>query len=138
MHRLTALYLDPLDDSSNEVSLHRQTRHDGKLMLQPTQLNRSFVNGYSGILLGLVMLDNSANQAIVTADLRPAPDAKRQLIEAMEEFATLHEQQDKAETNLQAELRQTQQSDVDGVEDGPSASSEIAGRIRRLVVSLQH
>ncbi|KAM0791555.1 hypothetical protein ACM66B_006002 [Microbotryomycetes sp. NB124-2] len=74
LDRLTALYLDPLSDSSNE-------------------LNKSFVNGYAGITLGLVMLDNVQNQDVVLDGLKNESKAKFNLIKALQEFATLHQQQ---------------------------------------------
>ncbi|KAK4047128.1 hypothetical protein OIV83_005580 [Microbotryomycetes sp. JL201] len=71
LDRLSALYLDPLKDSSNE-------------------LNNSFINGYAGITLGLVMLDNSQNQEIVLRGLKNDPKARSRLIKALQEFAELH------------------------------------------------
>ena len=116
IHRLTALYLDPLEDSSNEVRL-LDTLQSLKLTPFRPQLNSSFVNGYSGILLGLVMLDSPVNQGIVTEALAPHPEAKAKLIEAMEEFATLHETHEKAERDERDRVRAEEGSQA-GVSQG--------------------
>lgn len=55
------------------------------------QVETSFINGYAGILLGLVMLDAPRNQDIVTATLATHPIARTQLLEAMSDFASLHD-----------------------------------------------
>lgn len=86
--RLVELFLDPLDDSTNEVS---RTCASMVQRADWRQVETSFINGYAGILLGLVMLDAPRNQDIVTATLATHPIARTQLLEAMSDFASLHD-----------------------------------------------
>jgi hypothetical protein len=97
------------------------------------QLNTSFVNGYSGILLGLVMLDVPANQDIVTEALAGHRDAKDKLVEAMEEFATLHEQSESA-VDGDVEMEH-EDGEVEG--EVKRGASDVAERIRKMLGRIQ-
>lgn len=72
VYRLLKLHLDPLADSTNVVTT-------------------TFVKGYSAILVGLVMVDDDANEALVVAALADDPGALNAVLTAMEDFARLHE-----------------------------------------------
>jgi hypothetical protein len=105
------------------------------------QLNTSFVHGYNGILLGLIMIDNEANQVIVMQDLAEHPKSKAMLIEAMEEFAQLHEHHARPDgDNIEGDRSVPGE---DGEDDGEVmqrprlGDSRIAPRIRTLLNWLQ-
>ncbi|KAK4048271.1 hypothetical protein OIO90_005890 [Microbotryomycetes sp. JL221] len=121
---LTALYLDPLKDSTNE-------------------LNKSFINGYAGITLGMVMLDNRKNQELVLQPLNKQPEAKARLVEALREFATLHRSQQRQGQSLHASTS-AQSANVEGENDIEMIESqtndydlETARKIDQLVERLQ-
>ncbi|KAL8279525.1 hypothetical protein RQP46_008087 [Phenoliferia psychrophenolica] len=106
LHILAALYLSPLSSSQNE-------------------LETSFVTGYTGMSLGLAMLDSPANQVVVIEALQDRPDKMEELLGAMDEFAEMHELQKKAEREETGE--------GDGDEDEGGEGSEVARGIRRMV-----
>lgn len=94
------------------------------------------------------MLDSPANQDIVVEALASHPEAKSKLIEAMEEFATLHEEQEKVEREEQererAEADRGEDSqgtllDEDGeeLERDPARGGEIAQRIRLMLTRVK-
>lgn len=111
------------------VSLHCPTC---ALLTNEAQVESSFIHGYSGILLGLVLLDTPLNQAIVKEALHAEPTAMENLVQAMEEFATMHEKEDRDEQTRLAEL------DSAGivVDDGES-QSEVATKIRLMLKQLR-
>ncbi|KAM0750083.1 hypothetical protein T439DRAFT_380825 [Meredithblackwellia eburnea MCA 4105] len=117
--RFTELYLDPLADSTNEV-------------------NTSFVNGYSGILLGIVMLDTPLNQDLVVNGLRNKEDALGKLLAAMEEFAGVHEEADREEeSQATTEVDLGNESQESRRSGGENERRNMAGRIRSMVLELR-
>lgn len=70
------------------------------------------------------MLDTPLNQSIITSALRSTPVAFDQLIVAMEEFASLHDQ---SERNEEGESQRTE-----GVE-----GAGVAERIRRMLEAIR-
>ena len=126
INRLCDLYLDPLEDSTNEVSLLASIG-DSAEADSVQQVESSFIHGYAGILLGLVLLDTPLNQKIVKAALQTESTAMENLVQAMEEFATMHEKEDREEAGL-AELDST-----GTVVDGGEVHSEVAGKIRLML-----
>ncbi|KAK4696442.1 hypothetical protein P7C70_g8379, partial [Phenoliferia sp. Uapishka_3] len=116
---LAALYLDPLKDSQNE-------------------LNTSFVNGYSGMSLGLVMLDTPLNQSIVIKALADEPQAMTKLLSAMDEFAEMHDQAAREEHDTEmAETQCSQEMEANDVVDVGPRTSDIAVRIRRMAEAVR-
>lgn len=106
------------------------------------------MHGYSGILLGLVMLDSPPNQDIIIEALADHPEAKAKLVEAMEEFAVLHEEQEKVERGVGGEPEEEEEGEagdsqrteldegegeVETLERDEGSGGEIAGRIRRML-----
>lgn len=92
--RLAELYLDPLDDSDDAVRSPPSLFFPSPLhwlILVVLQLETTFVNGYFGIVLGLIMIDTPANQVLVRAALGDESEAMTKLLEIMEEFAGIHE-----------------------------------------------
>lgn len=103
----------------------------------PSQLNTSFINGYSGILVGLIMLDVPLNQDLVISALRSHPTAMSNLVEAMEEFATLHETSERAERMDAMEgVEESQESNATKVEES-LVTSGIAVSIRGMLEGLR-
>ena len=99
---------------------------------ESSQVESSFIHGYSGILLGLVLLDTPLNQQIVQTALYGEPTAMEDLVAAMEEFATMHENEDRDEQTRLAELEST------GMEgDDAPAQSEVAGKIWLMLKQLR-
>lgn len=102
-----------------------------------SQLNTSFINGYSGILVGLIMLDVPLNQDLVISALRSHPTAMKNLVEAMEEFATLHETSERAErVDAMEGVEESQESNATEVEESV-VTSGIAVSIRGMLEGLR-
>ncbi|GAA6060485.1 hypothetical protein JCM10212_007116 [Sporobolomyces blumeae] len=76
---LARLYLDPLDDAPNGVY-------------------RTSIHGFLRLLLGLAVVDDPLNEALVLDVLASAPSTApaAAILQALEEFAKLHDEQNRA------------------------------------------
>jgi hypothetical protein len=87
------------------------------------------------------MLDNSPNQDIVTTALSSDPEAKQRLVEAMQDFATLHEEKEKVEKAEREEAGGESQGtvmDEDGEElEREKGDGDVAERIRSMLDRLK-
>ncbi|GAA5894010.1 uncharacterized protein JCM6883_003694 [Sporobolomyces salmoneus] len=87
---LSQFYLDPLDDAPNSV-------------------HRTSVAGFLRLLLGLSLVDNPRNESIILDSISSStssssssdPGSLSAIIDALEEFAKLHEEQAQVRTMLQ-------------------------------------
>lgn len=126
---LIALYLDPLADSTNEVSL-LYSSHGMRATPRLThpfltsQISTAFVNGYSAILCGLLMIDAPENEELVTQQLEDRPAALDGILTKMEEFASLHD------ADTQPEMVEDEAEDEQGEE---GSRQVVAESIRRMV-----
>ncbi|SGZ30485.1 BQ5605_C048g12379 [Microbotryum silenes-dioicae] len=84
-------------------------------------INTSFLTGYSGLLLGLTMVDSEPNEALVEEALEGHPQARKELQAAMDDFASLHEAVEEGREG---------EGDV-GYRD--REKSQVAGRIREML-----
>lgn len=109
------------------------------------ELNTSFVSGYSAILLGLLMIDSDANRYAVMTSLKQSVrkqgkasvDKLEALLEALTEFADLHDHQNQNEGTVAA-LGKTR-GQVQRVHHGDRQEEEdtIAAKLRQLVSKLK-
>ncbi|KAI5478884.1 hypothetical protein MNV49_004518 [Pseudohyphozyma bogoriensis] len=114
--RLVDLYIDPLDDSLNEA-------------------NTDFVKGYSGMVVGLSMLDSPRNQDLVIEALSSRPEAMEQMLVAIEELASLTEAADRAAAEERDPEEDSQNTALEDDEDVEMVKrqSEGAVRLRNMV-----
>ncbi|GAA5843481.1 hypothetical protein JCM9279_000763 [Rhodotorula babjevae] len=94
---LAHLALDPLADSPNSVYRHS-------------------ITGFLRLLLGLLVLDSPQNEELVLAALSNSPSALAPVLEALEELASLHDDQQRAmdEMALSAPLDENGDEDLVG------------------------
>lgn len=104
------------------------TRRSQQEIHSEQQVESSFIHGYSGILLGLILLDTPPNQSIVKSALQSEPEAMENLVQAMEEFATMHEKEDREQAGLEP---------ADSGVDEEEVQSEVAGKIRLMLKQLR-
>ncbi|GAA5962327.1 hypothetical protein JCM3765_002941 [Sporobolomyces pararoseus] len=116
---LCQLYLDPLDDAPNTV-------------------HQTSVAGFLRLLLGLSLVDDPRNESLIldtlTANTSPDDSPISAIIDALDEFAKLQEEQTKVRGMLQLENSQVDKREVDSqvtqqVEDDDTIMEEV-GRKR--------
>lgn len=90
------------------------------------------------------MLDCPPNQDLITDALSSDPEAKQRLVEAMQDFATLHEEKEKVEAAEREErgeeggVSQGTVMDEDGEElEREKCEGDVAERIRRMLDRLK-
>ncbi|SCV72287.1 BQ2448_4981 [Microbotryum intermedium] len=100
------------------------------------EINTSFLTGYSGLLLGLTMLDSERNEAIVEEALKGHPRARKELQAAMAEFASLHESIEDGSGGAEGEADEEGHEAAgigSGVGDRDKERGQVAVRIREML-----
>ncbi|GAA5860014.1 hypothetical protein JCM5353_004884, partial [Sporobolomyces roseus] len=123
---LAQLYLDPLSDAPNTVY-------------------QTSITGFLRLLLGLSLVDNPRNESLILDLLSTAPPASTTaIIDALEEFAKLHEDQKEVRGMLEygggeeeeEEMTQVGEEEVEEVRRGKEVG-DVAKRIKLTVVRLK-
>lgn len=143
---LAQLYLDPLSDAPNTVRLSLHTLDCSFANnFSLSQVYQTSITGFLRLLLGLSLVDNPRNESLILDSLSTAPPTSTTaIIDALEEFAKLHEDQKEVRGMLEygggeaeeQEMTQAGEEEVEEVRRGKEVG-DVAKRIKLTVVRLK-
>lgn len=115
---LAQLALDPLVDSPNSVRLAlfslRSISGTMLTLFSCAQVYHHSITGFLRLLLGLLVLDSPQNEELVLGALSHTPSALAPVLDALEELASLHDDQRRAQDELALAAPEEEDDDLVG------------------------